>query len=284
MATPPPPSTDWTMRYLALLDQPHAAPSVAALTALVRAHVLAIAFENVTALMRRQAHGLAPVPAPDPEQILQMWEQRAGGGACFEIAMMFARLLNALGYQAHMVLGQISLPYGHQAALVELDGARYLVDLGNGAPIFEPLLLSYVPVEVHRHGLSFRFLYDVEANEALQDRMIDGEWNTHCRYTLQPAVDAHREQGYQHHHTPNASWVTGTLTIVRSTEQEAYSLRDQVLTRHTAWGKTAETITDPARFKSLAAETFAMPNLPIQGALEVRARFAALDASSSTVR
>lgn len=222
----PPTTRRWTRRYLALLGVDHARPSMDALTRLVRAHVLTVPFENVTALARRRDHPTGPVPPPDPEALLNAWERRSGGGVFFEICVMLERLLRALGYRAHIVLGQISLPNGHQAVLVHLDGGRCLLDLGNGAPIFEPIPLGGPPVEEQRHGLSYRFRCGQSPLGLIQDRMIDGVWRAHCRYDLRPAQDVDREMGYQHHHTPNASRVTGTLTLVRSTPEAVYSLRE----------------------------------------------------------
>lgn len=123
---------DWTDRYLALLGVEREAPSLEALTRLVRAHVLTIPFENVTALLRRRDCPTGPVPPMDLDLLLDTWERRAGGGICFELATMFSRLLASLGYDIYVVLAQVSLPNGHQAIHVTLDGKRYLVDLGTG--------------------------------------------------------------------------------------------------------------------------------------------------------
>jgi N-hydroxyarylamine O-acetyltransferase len=278
------PTDAWTERYLALLGVPGAPPSLEQLTALVRAHVLTVPFENVTALLRRRACPSGPVPQPDPEALLTAWEQRTGGGVCFEIAMMVSRLLTALGYRSHLVLGQISLPFGHQAVLTEHGGRRYLVDLGNGAPIFEPLPLDGDPVEVHRHGLSFRFRSGDHADTLFQDRLIDGAWKQHCTYNLSPAAYADREAGYQHHHTPNASWVTGSLTMVRSTDEAVYALKDATLTTHTAAGKTAQTLSDETDYRRAATEVYGLPGLGITEALTVRATFLQLGSGGTTVR
>jgi N-hydroxyarylamine O-acetyltransferase len=278
------PTDAWIDRYLTLLGIDGGPPSLDQLTALVRAHVLAVPFENVTALLRRRSHPSGPVPQPDPEALLTAWEARAGGGVCFEIAMMVSRLLTALGYPSHLVLGQISLPFGHQAVVVELGGRRYLVDLGNGAPIFEPLPLDGEPVEVHRHGLAFRFRGGDETDVLFQDRMIDGAWKAHCKYGLQPAAAEDRDKGYQHHHTPNASWVTGSLTMVRSTEQEVFALKDATLTRHTAAGKSTETMTDAAAYERLTTEVYRLPGLGIAEALAVRAAFSEMGSGSTTAR
>lgn len=278
------PTAAWTDRYLALLDVPAGPPSLEQLSALVRAHVLTVPFENITAILRRRDHPEGPVPQPDPEQLLSNWESRSGGGVCFEIAMMFERLLSALGYKTHLVLGQISLPFGHQAIIVELDGRRYLVDMGSGAPIWNPQLLDNGTTEVHVHGLSYRFRPSDDPGEMFQDRMIDGEWKQHCKYTMSPAADEDKNKGYQHHHTPNASWVTGSLTMVFSTENEVYSLKDTALTRHTAAGKSVETLTDEASYRKTVAEKYRLPQLSIADALAVRAQFAQLGSGGTLVR
>ena len=278
------PTDAWTDRYLTLLNVPGGPPSLEQLSALVRAHVLTVPFENITAILRRRAHPSGPVPQPDPEMLLTSWEQRAGGGVCFEIAMMFERLLASLGYKTQLVLGQISLPFGHQAIVVELGGKRYLVDMGSGAPIFAPQLLDHGPTEVHHSGLSFRFRATEEPDALFQDRMIDGAWKQHCRYTMLPSAAEDRNKGYQHHHTPNASWVTGTLTMVRSTEDTVYSLKDATLTRHTAAGKSAETLTDTADYQRTVTEVYRLPGLGIVEALAVRKAFSELGAGGTTTR
>jgi N-hydroxyarylamine O-acetyltransferase len=272
------PSDAWTDRYLALLRVDGGSPSLKQLSALVRAHVLTVPFENVTALLRRRAHPSGPVPQPDPEVLLASWERRAGGGVCFEIAMMFERLLSSLGYRTHLVVGQISMPFGHQAIVVELGGKRYLVDMGSGAPIFAPLPLDNGPTEVHQSGLSFRFRATDEPDTLFQDRMIDGAWKQHCRYTMTPASAEDRNTGYQHHHTPNASWVTGSLTMVRSTEHEVFALKDATLTRHTAGGKSAKTLSSTADYQRTAAEVYGLPGLGIVEALALRKAFSELAA------
>jgi N-hydroxyarylamine O-acetyltransferase len=146
----------WTDRYLALLGIEHPEPSLENLTKLVRAHVLTVPFENVTSLLRYREHPVGPVPGPETDILLDSWEQRAGGGVCFDIVAMVVRLLRSLGYQADHILAHISGPFGHQAVVVHLDEGRFLVDLGNGAPLFAPIPLDGVH-EVHRHGLGFRF-------------------------------------------------------------------------------------------------------------------------------
>ena len=266
----------WTDRYLALLGIEREAPSLEALTRLVRAHVLTVPFENVTALLRWRDHPSGRVPPPDPEVLLGAWERRSGGGVCFDLKAMILPLIRSLGYEARLILGHISGPFGHQAIVIHLDGRRYLVDIGNGAPLFEPIPLDRV-IEIHRHGLGFRYRPSDDPprgpgrEEWIRDRASDDGWVQGCRFELDPAADADREAGYQRHLTPGATWVLGTLTMTRSTTEAVYSLKDSTLTRYTDAGKTTETISDLVEYRRVASEIFGLPHLPIEEALSVRA-------------
>ena len=149
-------ATGWVQPYLDFLGLAHEAPGLDALTRLTRAHVLRVPFESVTSVLRRSGSPVGPVPPLDADVLLDAWIAGRSGGLCFEITHVFGRLLDALGYRCHPVLAFITFPGSHQAVLVELDGRRYLVDAGNGAPLFEPTLLDGT-VEVSRFGLAYRY-------------------------------------------------------------------------------------------------------------------------------
>ena len=134
--------TMWTSRYLSLIGVEQEAPGLDGLRRLVRAHVQKVPFENSASLLRRHEAGAGPVPPLDTEALLVSWEARRAGGVCFEHTEMFGRLLVELGYVVTPIAGEISFPGSHQALLVDLGGARWLVDVGNGAPFFEPFPLD----------------------------------------------------------------------------------------------------------------------------------------------
>jgi arylamine N-acetyltransferase len=252
-------------RYLDLLQVEVAASTLDALRQLTRAHLRRVPFENVSAILRRQAHGRAPVAPLDPDELLQAWCERRAGGVCFEIVAMLDRLLAGLGYVTHPVLAQISFPGSHQANLVELDGRRLLVDVGNGAPFPEPIPLDGT-YEVRHAGLAYRFRPTPEPDRWVQDRWIDGEWVPFATYALAPPDPAVREDAYQRHHTPGQSWVVDNLVVTSCTSEQVWSLRDDVLRHFTPAGKRAEQILDPAQYARLAAELFDLPGLPIERA------------------
>lgn len=259
-------SPDWVQRYLDLLQVERAAPSLSALTRLTDAHVRRVPFENITSVLHRQAHGDGPVPALDPEATLQAWQAGRGGGVCFKIVDMFDRLLAGLGYRTHPVLGRITFPGSHQANLVELDARRYLLDVGNGSPFFEPIPLDAV-IEVRQAGLAWRFRPDPDSDGWIQDRRLDDAWVPFCTYDLAPPDPAARAAAYQHHHLPGQSWVVDNLVLTRSLHDEVWVLRDDELRHFSLEGKTVERIQTAADYPRLVAEVFGLPDLPIASAV-----------------
>ena len=259
-------SPEWIGRYLRLLGVDDPKPDLATLSQLTNAHLLAVPFENVTAILRRRMHLGRPVPPLDPEDLLAAWEQKRGGGLCFEVADTFNRLLVALGFRSRVVLGFITFLGSHQAILVEVEERRYLVDVANGAPFFEPIPLDR-PTEIRRAGLAYRFYPGDAAETWQQDRWIDGAWTPFCRYELGPPDPSQRAAAFQRHHTPGTGWVVGRLTLARCTEDAVYRLRDQEFTRFTAQGKHTESITQPEARSRLVTEVFGLPGLPVEDAV-----------------
>ena len=262
----------WIDRYLALLGEPATEPSLPALSALIRLQFRAVAFENVTSLLRRAANPEGPVPPLDPESLLANWEAGRGGGVCYELSSMFHRLLRALGYDAELVLARISIPDGHQALQVRLDGRRYLVDAGTGSPFYAPISL-HGTTEIRHAGLSYRFRADSNPGHWLQERLLDGAWTPFCRYDLGPLDRDRQDAAYQHHQTPGATWVLDKIRLVRCEDEAVYSLTGNELTNYTAEGKRANCITDLSTYTNLATNTFHLPNLPIAEALRARPDF-----------
>lgn len=264
MDDPAVPAT-WVDRYLAFLGVEREPPGRAALGRLVRAQGQRVVFENVTAILRRKRTGEGPVPPPDPEELLAAWEAGRGGGVCFDLAPMFRRLLAGLGYDVRPILAQISFPGSHHATLVELDGGTYLVDVGGGAPLWQPFRLDET-VEIEHVGLGYRVRPD-EPGVHVQERALDGSWQVHCRYDLRPASPAERDAAYQRHQLAGETWVVGNLTMVRCTPAGVVRLRDDELVSYTADGKRVEKLNDAASFERAASDVFGLPGLAVGEAL-----------------
>jgi N-hydroxyarylamine O-acetyltransferase len=271
----------WVQRYLEVLGVERAAPSRAALAALTRAHVNAIAFENVTSLLRRAAHPVGPVPALDHEALLRNWEAGRGGGVCFEVAGMFGRLLENLGYNVVGILAQISFPGSHHALMVDLGGERVLVDAGNGAPFFEPIPLDWT-VEVHHAGLAYRFRRGEAEETWVQDRWIKNAWDPFCRYDLRRPTDDERDAAYQRHHEIGESWVVGDLRLIRCEQGEVFRFGEGEFTHYTAGGKRTKPVSDDVEIARLTAQVFRLPALPLADAVRARAELAAATVTNTS--
>jgi N-hydroxyarylamine O-acetyltransferase len=259
------PSPNWVNRYLALLGVEHPVPSLEGLRRLVRAQVLTVPFENSGSLLRRQAAGTGPVPPLDAEALLTAWEERRAGGVCFEHTEAFGKLLAELGYPVTPIAGEISFPGSHQALLVEVGGARWLVDVGDGSPFFEPIPLDRT-FEVRRAGLGFRFRADpADPGVWLLERALEGGWKPFCRFWLRPQSPADREVAYQRHHRARETWVTNAMVLVRCHEDEVVSFREFKLTRFAPGGKVADPVDEPAAWARLS-DLAGLPALPLSAA------------------
>lgn len=270
----PPLSSASVGRYCAFLGLAAEPPSRGGLARLVRAQIERVVFENVTAILRRARSLDGPVPAVDPDALLTSWTERAGGGVCFDLAPTFRALLRGLGYNVKPLLAQISFPGSHHAALVEIDGGQYLVDVGGGWPLWDPVPIGET-VAVEHAGLEFR-LRPGGPDEYLREQRVDGEWQRPVVYDLRPSSPEECEAAYQRHQVAGATWVVGNLTMVRSTPDAIHRLRDDELVGHTKAGRRVERLVSDADYRRVADEVFGLPKLPVA---EARAYLATIGKS-----
>lgn len=262
----------WVARYLALLEVEQAQPTMDFLRALTRAHFREVGFENITSQLRRAATPAGPVPPLDHEVMLGNWEAKRGGGVCYELAWMFGRLLEGLGFDVTYAQGQISFPGSHQALVVTVEGERFLVDMGCGAPLFAPIPLHEVTEIRHAAGLGYRFVPDNDGIGVWQERFIEEQWKPFCHYDLRPASEADRDVAYQRHHTYGESWVLNGPRMIRCDADRVATYGSGELVIHTADGKQAEDVGDQADYLHLATNIFRLPDLPIAEAVAARAK------------
>jgi N-hydroxyarylamine O-acetyltransferase len=264
-----PASSAWLDRYLDLLGLQREPPSLAYLRELNRAHVLRVPFENITSILRRAAARDGEVLPLDREAELESWTAHGGGGVCFEVVDMLGMLLAGLGFKTHPILAKITWMGSHQANVVEIDDDRYMVDAGNGAPFFEPIPIGGT-TELRHAGLSYRFRPAVDQpDHVIQDRLIEGEWKPFCVYDLAPGSNEGRAEAFRRHHVRGGSWVVDNLTLIRSTESDVWSLRDNHVTRFTAaGGKESRDLSSIDDYQRVVAETFGLSSAPVLDALQ----------------
>ncbi|MFG2148179.1 arylamine N-acetyltransferase [Streptomyces sp. NPDC048696] len=116
-------------------------PSLETLRALHRAHVLSVRWENLEAVLyKHRSLDLASVQAK--------LVGGARGGTCYEHVTLYAAALERLGFTFFAVQGRVQMgaakvrPETHAMVIVELDGRRWLSDIGFGASPLEPIELT----------------------------------------------------------------------------------------------------------------------------------------------
>ncbi|HEY3868261.1 MAG TPA: arylamine N-acetyltransferase [Actinocrinis sp.] len=174
---------DWLAPYLDLLGVPDpGAPSPEALAELHRAHVERIAYENLDIQLGRP-QGIDPA-----ESVRAVLAGR--GGYCYNLNGAFSELLAALGYRVTRHRGEVHghreapepAGYGnHMALTVEIDGRRWMADVGLGNAHHEPIALAEGE---HRQG-PFAFRLERDRRDAPG---AAGEPAQHWHFTHDPAL------------------------------------------------------------------------------------------------
>jgi len=106
-------------------------------------HTIHIPFENLDIVVGRAI-------ALNPERLFDKIVLNNRGGYCFELNILFAELLNSLGFSVQPVLGRVwfsnplnTPPRNHLAYLITLEGKTFVCDVGFGG------LVNRFPLDIH---------------------------------------------------------------------------------------------------------------------------------------
>jgi arylamine N-acetyltransferase len=131
-------------RYLKLLHVEKQAPTLDYLRLLIKSHLHSIPFENISKFhyyLHRSTTGLEWLPGA--EEWMDHVENYGLGGNCYILNTRFGELLHSLGFHTELV--RATEGNVHLANWVTVDGRSYYVDVGYGAPLFDPLDLVEEP-------------------------------------------------------------------------------------------------------------------------------------------
>jgi len=161
-------------RYLSILRVGPESPSLDHLRRLVRAQIVRVPFENISKLYLEKTRSASYIPAL--EEHLDGIERHNFGGTCYANNPHFAGLLRHCGYEVSMCGADMSNPDVHIVSIVRLKGREYLVDVGYGAPFYEPMARDLE----HRHEIVFgRNRYVLHPRDgrgqSQMDHFLDGE-------------------------------------------------------------------------------------------------------------
>ena len=201
--------------YLQRLGYDHMpAPTLETLGELQLRHVCRFTFESLSTLLR------LPVPI-DLASVERKILHEGRGGYCYELNQTFMVLLQHLGYQVRGITGRVVMggpedaftPRSHRLTLLQLDGRRYIVDVGFGGMVpTAPLLLDTEQEQATPHE-PYRITRQ-EGSYTLRAR-VAGEWRAMYVFDLQMQGEVDYEMGNWYVSTHPASPFFGQLMAAR---------------------------------------------------------------------
>lgn len=233
-------------------------PSIDALRALHRAHVERVPYEVLDIQLGRPT---TVEPLDSVDRVL-----RGRGGYCVQLNGAFSTLLAALGYdvtwhRAGVQAGtsppvSASDPSPHLALTVRLDGEAWLVDIGLGDGLHDPLPLL---TGAHRHGpMGFR----------LAPSTVDpGGWRfdhdprgsiTGMDFTMSTATTADFAQWHPYLSTSPESRLVRALAVMRRDATGVDALTGCMLRRTDADGRTVRELATSDEWYGALAEVFGL--------------------------
>lgn len=212
-------------------------PTIETLRELHRRQPQAIAFENLSPML---GHAV-PIDAPSLHNKMVTGGR---GGYCYEQNLLFASVLEALGFKLRHLTGwpRWQLPAGqvvprtHLLLLVDLDGEEWIADVGfGGNTLTGPLLLSSRDEQPTPHGPAQIF----DQNGHLLIRVeIGGKWHDLVEFGLQQQNFAELEVGNWFASAHPRSRFKNELFLARADEGRRYGMSGNVLSTHRLDGAT----------------------------------------------
>ena len=217
------------------------APTAAGLAELHLAHATHIPFENLDVILGR------PIRL-DPKSLHQKLIHDRRGGYCFEQNLLFASVLERLGFRVTRLAARVRyratslLPRTHMLLAVEVDGESWLADVGFGGS--GPLLpIRFVAGREQRQFVwNYRLVKEADA-WVLQAQRPE-RWEDFYTFTLEPQEVVDYDVANYYVSTHPDSPFTRTLAAQLPTPEARFVLRNRELTIERAAGTEIRAITD----------------------------------------
>lgn len=201
-------------------------PSVEALRALHRAHVLSVPFENLDIHLGR------PISL-EPLDLFRKIVTGKRGGYCFELNGLFALLLEDLGFAVTRLAARVLYgaegvrPRSHELLLVQLSETAWIADVGfGGNGLLEPLRLAGGAEE--KQGVDRFRLMAEQGSYVLQCEAKQG-WTSLYSFALDPWLPVDFTfANYFHSHSPESLFMQRRIGT-RPTMEGRATLVDSIL-------------------------------------------------------
>lgn len=230
-----------TDKYIRVLELERRQADLGFLSDITLRHVAQFAFSSVGPLLGDD------LPL-DIESLYQRIVVKRRGGYCFEQNGFLQAVLEELGFSVSLYLGRVIYNQDihpgltHRITLVEIDGKRYIADVGFG-PLGPQLPVSLSGEESHENFRVFR-IRERAPGEFHMQTLKDGGFYSLYKFELARYGQADCEVGhfYSHKH-PGATFVNH-LVVSKIMHHEVRSLRNHEFWVITESGEQRHTIDD----------------------------------------
>ncbi|QQK75568.1 arylamine N-acetyltransferase [Salicibibacter cibarius] len=263
----------WAKDYLHYIQVPVREPSQSYLKEMITAHLNRIPFENISTLLHYKKYHEEKKLVPDAKKFVKQLFQQDMSGTCYMLNSSLHQLLKQLGFHSRYTF----LGGGHVALLVRLPGEEeeLYVDVGNGAPFFEPIRIETDPGNVSEYGgIEVRLRPGDEFGTYKYYRYVDGTLLTDMDWSFdtkkiyqfddfQPAI--------QKYFRPNGVF-TSVLRcqIWQLSQKRSLSLVNNVLSiRYSNRKIEKHILNDRFEVRDVIENEFKLPKLPVEEAIEI---------------
>jgi len=186
------------VEILKFLECPPARPGIRYLNRLIAAYTRNVPWESASRIARRAATTrLADCPR-GPAEFWSEAMHSGSGGTCYESNDAFLTLLRIIGFSGYLTVNDMGEARGcHAACIIQLDGRKYLADVGYPNPVALPVdsaritrrstwLHTYTVrpagrfrYEIERSRHPFRnlyTLYDIPIHEAAYRKIVEQDY------------------------------------------------------------------------------------------------------------
>lgn len=227
------------------------------LSALHRAHLLAVPFENLDIHLGR------PIVLSLDRFFEKIIADRRGG-FCYELNGLFAALLRELGFRVALLSarvvgpdGRVSPPFDHLTLSVECPGSpqRWLCDVGFGDGFLEPLPLVAGTEHAQENGL-YRLEADGGEYVLLRRTGAQGAATAQYRFTTEPHELAAFADMCEYQQTSPESHFTQQRVCSLATPEGRITLTDSRLLLTRGGERSEVPIEDEAAYRAALVEWF----------------------------
>ena len=240
-------------KYLEVLELERRQADLGFLSDIMRRHVAQFAFSSVGPLLGND------LPL-DIESLCQRIVVKQRGGYCFEQNGLLQAVLEELGFSVNLYLGRVIYNQDihpgltHRITLVEIDGNRYIADVGFGP--FGPQLPVSLSGEESQESFRVFRIEERHPGEFHMQTLKDGGFYSLYKFELSRYGQADCEVGhfYSHKH-PRATFVNH-LVVSNILDHEVRSLRNHEFWVITESGEKRISIDNSAQLQMILSTRF----------------------------